>query len=180
MLTNALTQQSITDSELGQIAELCKRQLQLESELAELARQSAIKQEELNALSITRIPESMSAIGLECFTLKTGEKVELKSFYSGKISDENKPMAFSWLRDNGHDSIIKNEIIVPLGKGMDEMAEKIEARLITLQVKYDKKESVHAQTLKAFIREQMESGNEFPSSLFGAYTGKVTKITAPK
>ena len=38
------------------------------------------------------------------------------------------------------------------------------------------KEQVHPQTLKAFVREQVESGKPFPLELFGAFLGQKATI----
>ena len=42
------------------------------------------------------------------------------------------------------------------------------------------KEAVHPQTLKAFVREQVETGKELPFDLFGVYIANKTKITNNK
>jgi len=34
------------------------------------------------------------------------------------------------------------------------------------------KEDVHASTLKAWVRERIEAGDEFPMDLFGAFIGQ--------
>ena len=41
----------------------------------------------------------------------------------------------------------------------------------------DQKETVHAMTLRAFIKERVESGDDFPMELFGAYVGQRAIIT---
>lgn len=179
-ILNPLTQQPIADGELKQITDLANRQIVLEAEIENLETQVSRKKEELFNLSTIKLPDAMNLIGLQDFSLKNGAKVMIKPFYSGKISDENKNKAFAWLRAEGHDSIIKRVINVALGKGDDKIATMISKYLLSKKVVYEDKESVHPQTLKSFIKEQMTGGKPFPAPLFGAYAGKVTKIEAPK
>jgi len=40
----------------------------------------------------------------------------------------------------------------------------------------EQKRDIHPQTLKAFVRDQVESGNEFPMDVFGAYVGQRANI----
>ena len=42
---------------------------------------------------------------------------------------------------------------------------------------YVKKEKVEPMTLKAFVREQVESGKKLPFDLFGVYIANKTKLT---
>ena len=42
---------------------------------------------------------------------------------------------------------------------------------------YKLKEAVHPQTLKAFVREQVEKGSDIPVSLFNIFSGFKAKIT---
>jgi hypothetical protein len=38
------------------------------------------------------------------------------------------------------------------------------------------KESVHPQTLNAFVKEQLTSGKDLPADLFGVYVGSRAKL----
>jgi hypothetical protein len=40
----------------------------------------------------------------------------------------------------------------------------------------DQKEDIHWQTLRGFVKEQVEKGNAIPSDLFGLYVANRTKI----
>ena len=40
--------------------------------------------------------------------------------------------------------------------------------------------SIHYQTLRAFVRERVEAGDEFPMDLFGAYVGQRAVIKGAK
>ena len=45
---------------------------------------------------------------------------------------------------------------------------------------YNKKQKVEPMTLKAFVREQVETGKKLPFDLFGVYIANKTKITNNK
>lgn len=179
-LINPLTQLPVTSGELRDIADLVSRQVVLEAEIANLEAQVALKKEVLSKLSSQTIPDAMNAIGMRDFTLSNGQMVELKKYYSAKIPEGGESAAFLWLRQNNHDSIIKHFISVGLGKGLDKEALKLKTMLNKAKIIFEEKESIHPQTLKAFVKEQMESGKDFPGQLFGAYSGNVTKIVTPK
>ena len=40
--------------------------------------------------------------------------------------------------------------------------------------------TIHSQTLRAFVRERVEAGDEFPMDLFGAYVGQRAVIKGAK
>ncbi len=44
----------------------------------------------------------------------------------------------------------------------------------------DQNESIHSSTLKAFVKERIETGEDFPHTLFGAYVGQRAIIRGAK
>ena len=44
----------------------------------------------------------------------------------------------------------------------------------------DKKTEVHSSTLRAFVKERVENGEEFPMELFGAFVGQRAVINGGK
>ena len=89
---------------------------------------------------------------------------------------DNMESAYKWLRDNGYGDLIKNEIAVPFGRGEDERANDLLKTLVNNGYEPNQKTVVHPQTLKAFVKEQLESGKELPLDLLGAYAGQKTVI----
>jgi hypothetical protein len=45
---------------------------------------------------------------------------------------------------------------------------------------YSGKTGVHPQTLAAFVKEQVESGADFPLDVFNVYIGQIAKIKRSK
>jgi len=109
--------------------------------------------------------------------LKDGESVEIKKIYGAYIPAEQQAAAFTWLRNNGLGDIIKNDITVTFGKGEDNKA--AEYAVLAKGQGYEpiQKIGVHPQTLKAMVRERLESNQDVPSDLFKPFEGNQTKIT---
>lgn len=124
-----------------------------------------------------KMPTIMDEIGMEKFVTNSGIQAICEKIIAAGITDKNRNAAMSWLRSNGHDDLIKNEISLHLGKGDAPLAEKI---AIDIHEKFgvpvSRKELVHPQTLKAFVKEQLQLGKEIPSDLFGVYIGRKVKI----
>jgi hypothetical protein len=166
---------------LEQLSNLAMEQLAKERELAEAELVVARVKEELRVIAEVKLPEIFTALNLMEFRLKDGTKVECKPFYAGNISEENKDKAFSWLRSSGHGDLIKHVVSAQFGKGEDAECAKLTETLRSLNLNYTDKESVHPMTLKAFIREQVESGAVgFPMDLFSVHVGRKAKVAIPK
>ena len=149
----------------------------LEDEIANA--ESSIKKlkEKANVISQFEIPEMMKEMNITKLKLKDGETVEVGNFYSASILPEKQEEAFTWLRNNGRGDIIKNDITVTFGRGEDNKAAQYAVLARGQGFEPVQKIGVHAQTLKALVRERMESGLDVPSDLFKPYEGNRTKIT---
>ena len=128
-------------------------------------------------ISTVEIPAMMDDMQITKLKLKDGESVEIKKIYGAYIPPEQQEAAFTWLRNNNLGDIIKNDITVTFGKGEDNKA--AEYAVLAKGQGYEpvQKIGVHPQTLKAVVRERLESGQEMPSDLFKTYAGNSTKIT---
>lgn len=171
---------NLTDAQLKEISDLASQQHAIEQEIATLEEALEQKKTRLNQLSGTLIPEAMMAVGMESFKLADGTMVKVDKFYAGRIDDSKAAEAFAWLRKTGNDSLIKREVKLMFGKGEDGNADAAIAALRLKGFEPADKQSVHPMTLKSFIREQFESGSDFPAELFGAYVGNKTKIVPAK
>lgn len=164
------------DVRLSQVAQLAEEQLKLEREVEEIEEKLSAKKAELLGVSKGKLPGLMMEIGMKEFKLVDGTKITIKPFVSAKIDDDNRETCHKWLEMNGHADIIKHEMTVKLGKGEDEFARKVQEALQAVGASYIDKESVHHQTLTAFIKGQLERGADFPLQLFNVYLGNEAKI----
>jgi len=168
----------VSDGELNIVSDLAKKQLQLARQVATLEEDLKAKKEELRLTSEQELPDAMQAAGLNQIVLSTGEKISIGEFYNAHISKANQEVAYQWLVENGHEGLIKNEVLLKFGREestvVDETVSALQSRGLSPEVR----QSVHPSTLKAFVKEQFTSGNDIPTEPFGIYIG--TKATIKK
>ena len=149
----------------------------LEDEIVNAEESVKKLKEQARIISCIEIPQMMETMNIKKLKLKDGESVEVKKIYSASILEEKQQEAFEWLRNNGRGDIIKNDITVTFGRGEDNKAAQYAVLARGQGFEPVQKIGVHAQTLKALVRERMESGLDVPSDLFKPYDGNRTKIT---
>lgn len=179
-MNNPLTNQAVSNEALESISSLAKHQLALERAKLELESQLEDLNESLRKVSEVVLPEAMASVGMTQFKLEDGTSVTVSPFYSAKIPDDKQHEAFAWLRSTNNDGLIKREIKAFFGKGEDAKATLAFQALIGCGVSPIDKQGVHPQTLKAFVRECIETGKDLPTDLFGVFVGNRTKITPAK
>lgn len=120
------------------------------------------------------IPEFMFSLGLSEVKLDTGEPITIKTKYFGNISEDRSEVAHKWLKENGYASLIKSNIAMSFTDGLEDQVDLsvLTEFLTEKEINFNKKDAVHPQTLKAFIKQAMESGTNFPYHLFGVYVAK--------
>ena len=133
--------------------------------------------EQARIISELEIPSMMKEMNITKLKLSDGESVEVGKFYSASIPAEKQDEAFTWLRNNGLGDVIKNDITVTFGRGEDNKAAQYAVLARGQGFEPVQKIGVHAQTLKALVRERIEAGLDVPSDLFKPYEGNRTKIT---
>jgi len=165
---------------LKTVAELARIIKGKEMEVADLERQFKESKKELLRLTDEELPASMAEMGLASFTLDDGSTIDVKPTYGASILVANREKAYDWLRDHGYDDIIKNNVAVSFGRGEDDMAGVFKALAEKEGYSAQQDTSIHSQTLRAFVRERIEAGDEFPMDLFGAYVGQRAVIKGAK
>ena len=168
----------VTDGELSIVSTLANKQLKLATEVAELEANLKAKKEELRLTSEQELPDAMQQAGLTQIKLSSGENISINEFYNAHISKANQEKAYGWLVANGHEGLIKNEVLLKFGREetgvVDETVSALQSRGLSPEVR----QSVHPSTLKAFVKEQFTTGNDIPTEPFGIYIG--TKATIKK
>ena len=136
--------------------------------------------EKLREIVENHLPNAMAEVGMVKFQLTDGSEINVKPYYSAKIDDTNRDAAFDWLLENGHDAIIKQEFNGKVDRGDTETASVLQQYLQDHKMSYSGKTGVHPQTLTAFVKEQVESGADFPLDVFNVYIGQIAKIKRSK
>lgn len=171
----------LDDTQLKTLSESIDQMLRIGGEIGNTEELLRKLKEQYRQLSEEDLPQKLAAIGMSELRLQDGSKITIDNFYSTRITEKNKEVAHQWLRDNGHGDIIKNDITVSFGKGEDETAQETMELLQKEGHMPKQREAVHPSTLKAFVKERIESGdtafNLDVQKHFSLYQGKRTKIT---
>jgi hypothetical protein len=165
---------------LDKVASLGQQQIELQQELKEAEDQAAEIKKRLFQLTSVTIPEAMKEIGLKSFEMETGETLTVEHVIKASIANKNKDKAFKWLRSNNFGDLIKNQVVVQFDKGQDKDAMKLVTYADKQGFSSEVKESVHGNTLSAFVKEQLEAGNKLPLDTLGVFEYDITKIKIPK
>ena len=144
--------------------------------LEESKRQLEILEKEIFLLETKDIPDTMDEIGLRQFVLTSGEKIEISSVLKASIPKSKEDEAFGWLRNHGFQDLIKRQVAVKLTRGHDEVADTLVKEIQKLGLSPEDKQTVHWQTLNAWVKEQINAGEDLPQDLFGIYIGRKATV----
>lgn len=165
----------------GRVFALAARYLEVEAAAEEARARLTALTGELRALAEVDLPQAMAAAGVEDFRLTDGRRVSVGTIYvasvpSGKGTKDPAERAallarrdawLAWLREHGHDDIVKRLVSVQFGRGEGNAAGDLAgyAREHYPKNKVTDEEGVHSGTLRAFVREQSARGVQFPEEL---------------
>jgi len=148
-----------------------------------------------SAIETVDLPDLMDAAGMSEFSLSDGTKIKIMPIIKAalptllninKQRDEDKQEemrtrfedGIKYLTDAGSGAIIKDEVVIDVGKGGGNIAGDIIAQVSeTYGLDADHNKSVNAQTLSAWVREKLAAGEDVPFDTFAVYTGRKAKIT---
>lgn len=180
---DAAVEEKVPEDRLKKIKFFGEKQRRLLKDIAKTEEFLKQLKDELRRVVEQDLPEAMDEVGMTKFELEDGSKIEVKNFYSASIPEERKEEAFNWLKENDFDGMIKAEIKVSFGKGEFEIAQEF-LRFIRgfnqKAISPEYKESIHWQTLRAWIKEQVEGGAAIPLDMFGAFIGRQAPLKLPK
>ena len=107
------------------------------------------------SLEEDKLPNFFAEMGLNGFTLNTGEKVVLETGYYPNIKKDDKEEVYDWLLANKH-NIVKNTVTINLNTAETEQLKKLQQLLDDNGFSYKVARSVHDSTLKSFVKEYIE------------------------
>jgi hypothetical protein len=179
-LTGATSQEEwnekTLDNEFAKISATATKMQELQKTIASLEDDLKQAKEVLRVVEEQELPEAMQGANLKEIKLTNGAKVTINEFYKGYISEKNREKAHAWLLANNHGGIIKHEVNLKFGKDEGDKAADAVASLQQKGLDPAVKETVHPQTLNAFVKEQMTSGKDLPADLFGIFVGSRAKL----
>lgn len=169
-----------SESQLKSVGALISKAENLNSEIDSMTKVLINRWAEFRDITERQLPELMDSAQLKSTKSQSGKVVEIVDDVKGGISKENQQAAYAWLRSHNEEAIIKNVIEIQLGRGQDNMAGEIIGYLKDKWgVEAERKESVHYQTLLAWLRRKLEDGADLPVepvNVFGLFVQRIAKI----
>ena len=182
------------EGKLGQVSVMAQRINKLNAEMDALSAQVAEKKSELDRLESADLPDLMESLQLKEFTTHEGDKVQVKPIVRASLPTQtsiNKARhneravlearleaGLKYLRENGAEAMIKNELSVDLGKDNDALANKVEEALTGFGLHPQRAVTVNTNTLTAYVREKIEAGDKTLSlETFKVFTGRKATVT---
>ena len=130
---------------------------------------------ERQKLSTQMIPDLMDEMGVERVDVD-GLTVTKKQIVAASIPVDKRELAFDWLRERGLDDIIKNDVVCSFGRGQDNLAKDAFWTLKDKGLEPSTNTHIHPMTLKAFVKDRVEQGQEIDLDLFGAFLTNAVEI----
>lgn len=159
-----------------ELSELCTRLLELQKQITRCEENIKNLRSEERLLSENEIPNLMQQAGISSLKLIDGSSVSFKPEYYAKIPVSKIDEAFNWLSSNGHGDLIKNEVSLKFGRSEDNVANSIVEDLKSKGHNVSQKKKVEPMSLKAFVKDEIQKGNNLPMDLFGVYVSNKTTI----
>ena len=172
--------EKLNQGDLTTVAGVARAIRDKEKEVAALEQKLKDEKKSLLKLTDEELPTMLAEIGLSSMKLDDGSEVTVKPTYGASILVDNRPAAYEWLREQGYDDIIKNTVACQFGRGEDDKASSFKAFAEKEGYLAEQKEEIHPQTLRAFVKERVENGDDFPMELFGAYVGQRAVVKRSK
>jgi hypothetical protein len=164
------------DRQLGRVATLANQIISLEKLISGKEKDLKDLKEKKRQISEDLLPAVMTEHGLTNITLNDGSQVSVRKFYSCTIPADRTERAFEWLREAGHEGLIKHRITVDFSRDKDNEALNIKSELEDKGLYPADKEWVEPSTLRGFAREQTEAGVNLPDDLFNLFIGERATI----
>jgi hypothetical protein len=163
---------TVKNHDLSAISELAKLAKLHEKDIEDMEEMLKERKDQYRKLTEEVLPQALAELGMKSFKMADGSSIEVKPFYSASIKEEKRAEAFAWLRDNGFGDLIKNNVSVRFGRNEDQQCSLLLQVLAERGYVAEQSEKVEPMTLKAWVKERVEKGSEFPSDLFGAFIGQ--------
>ncbi len=165
---------------LARVAALSRILIEREARVSTL--EAELSQAKRDVLKTKRedLPELLREFGLSEIKLTDGSKVTIKEDVEARITEENKERALAWLVEHEASGLIKTNVDVKFNRGDRAAAIALAQQLSRTFDSVEVAESVHPQTLKAFVREQMAAGRAVPFDLFSISPFSFASVTLPK
>ena len=175
------------EDDLKSLTEMIDNMLNNEKAIEDTKSALKVLEQAQRQLSEVDIPTKMKEIGMKEFVTNKGDKIKIKSFYTGYIPTikaclksqelaERRQKCIDYLSKDENSSLVKNELSISFSKTQDNEAKDLKAELEKKGYAPTLNESVNANSLKSHINVVKEKGLEFDDELFKVFLKTETKI----
>jgi len=166
----------VDEQGVGTISNLCKQQIALERRITDLEQELKDTKRDHKKIAEDLLPAALDEYGVSQLKMDDGSEISVSPYYNASIAKDRADEAFDWLVQAGHGSLIKNHVTAAFGRGEDNVAKSLLAELEQRGMATQTKIWVEPMTLKSFVKEQVEKGNNLPYDLLGIFVGQKAKI----
>lgn len=159
------SEQDVAPDALARITDATGKLLELDAYIAGLERELKKHEEERRRLAESVLPSLMDEADVASLTLADGVSVLRSEQVFASIAKANAEAATSWLIAHGHGALVKDAFTIPLDKGDTKLAAKVTALLTKAGIGFERRSSVHPQTLVAFVKESLAQGRSLPKAI---------------
>lgn len=175
----------MTTNKLDTVRAKAARMRDVKLEIEDLETQLKDKKSELEKLVQIDLPDLMREIGMDRIGLpvngnKPAVDVVLQPFYRANIAsswdEARRQAAFAWLIKNHAGDLIKTKIEMAFPRQSFKKAKALFNKLTKQKLNPTLDQSVHSQTLTAWLRERVEAGEIPPLDVIGGHIGQIAVI----
>lgn len=145
---------------LSTITRLGRKLMELQNQAVQQIAELTRTELQMKEIQEKLLPDLLNSVGLTELTLAGGHQIGIKTEYFAKIPKGTADAAFLWLRQHNMAGVIKEELDIQPG---------FKSALEQAHIPFNVKQDIHSSTLKAFVKEQVEQGGDFPRELFGVH-----------
>ena len=169
------------DEKFKQLNTLAKSLVDTKNDISEAEENVSKLKESYKQIRENDLPDIMNSLNMDQFKLTDGTVISVKDDVFASIKADKNVEALQWLDDNGLGDIIKHKISISFNRGEHEDAEKFKDMFDkSFKQELDEKSTVHPQTLKATVKEMVNTGQTLPDNLFNVYEAKIANVKIPK
>jgi len=157
------------------LRQLSKQLKEAQDDVEHSERQLKDAKARLRSINEDLFPGLMDEMGVKLLALDNGTVIKLEEVVSAAITEANRERAHAWLVANGYGGLIKTTVVAEFDAGHRDEAVSVAHGLAESHDHIELKEKVHPATLKAFVKERLTNGDNFPMELFSVHATTVAK-----
>lgn len=165
----AALEEKVNDNRVELIKKFCD---EIGASIADIDEVLKMFKKDLFNVRQVQIPELMVEFNLESITTSSGVKLTIKDDIN--VTTKDKEALYAFMRSTGSADLIKNRITVEI-QNEKQRKEAIDL-LDKTELAYQSDESVHFQTLKKFVKDQLAAGKVLPNKAVSVFEYRYTKI----